>query len=153
MNRLYEAETLVHGLFDHAARSSAHTVDCLGITLTLPPEARFASVESVQRYVDDVLVRVGGPGAVRVRARAGATQAHYEPDSAVIAVPAGRDGRWALRELVVLHELAHHLAPRGTQPHGPEFASTLIELARAVMGPEAGLALEVVLRETGVPVG
>ncbi len=45
-----------------------------------------------------------------VRARRGTTAAHYEYDGdlATIAVP-DRHTTWALRELVVLHEIAHHL--------------------------------------------
>lgn len=126
----------------------------LGVPLTLPPEARFASVDSVQVYVD----RVTGPGRVRVRARAGASGAHYEsgPSGAVVAVPAGRDGAWALRELVVLHELAHHaVAEQGADgaAHGPVFTAAFIDLAARVMGPEAGLALRIVYTESGVAVG
>lgn len=126
----------------------------LGVPLTLPPEARFASVDSVQAYVD----RVAGAGAPRVRARAGASGAHYEsgPGGAVVAVPAGRDGAWALRELVVLHELAHHVvATAGADgaAHGPSFTRAFVDLAARVMGPEAGLALRIVYTESGVAVG
>ncbi len=126
----------------------------LGVPLTLPPEARFASVDSIQAYAD----RVVGPGVVRVRARAGAAGAHYEsgPAGPVVAVPAGRDGAWALRELVVLHELAHHLvAEAGADgaAHGPSFTAALVDLASRVMGPEAGLALRIVYLESGVAVG
>ncbi|NKY17298.1 TIGR04338 family metallohydrolase [Tsukamurella spumae] len=147
---------MVRGLFDHAG--AGRTVDVLGVPLTLPPEARFASVESVQRYADRVL----GSGAVRVRARAGSAGAHYESGGGtpVVAVPAGRDGAWALRELVVLHELAHHVAASGGGPgsadgaaHGPSFTAAFVELAARVMGPEAGLALRIVYSESGVAVG
>ncbi len=126
----------------------------LGVPLTLPPEARFGSVDSVQAYVDRVL----GPGEVRVRARAGATGAHYERGAdrrPTVAVPAGRDGAWALRELVVLHELAHHGAPSdaAAAAHGPEFTAAFVDLAARVMGPEAGLALRIVYAESGVTIG
>ena len=143
---------MVRGLFEHAA--AGRTVDVLGVSLTLPPESRFASVDAVQSYADRVL----GPGAVRVRARAGAGGAHYEsgPAGPVIAVPAGRDGAWALRELVVLHELAHHaVASTGADgaAHGPSFTAAFVDLAARVMGPEAGLALRIVYTESGVAVG
>ncbi len=140
---------MVRGLFEHAG--AGRTVDVLGVPLTLPPEARFACIDSVQAYADRVL----GPGAVRVRARRGESGAHYEsgPAGPVIAVPAGHDGAWALRELVVLHELAHHLAPDDAGgAHGPSFTATLIDLAARVMGPEAGLALRIVYTESGVVV-
>ncbi|CAM3655351.1 TIGR04338 family metallohydrolase [Tsukamurella ocularis] len=126
----------------------------LGVPLTLPPEARFASLDAVQAYAD----RVVGAGTVRVRARAGAAGAHYEsgPAGPVVAVPAGRDGAWALRELVILHELAHHaVASAGADgaAHGPSFTAAFVELAARVMGPEAGLALRIVYTESGVAVG
>lgn len=156
---VYRAEDMVHGLFDHAV--AGRTVDVFGVPLTLPPEARFASVESVQHYVD----RVIGRGEVRVRARAGASSAHYERadgTAPVIAVPAGRDGAWALRELVILHELAHHLVAQAQVSgagaadggvHGPAFTAALIDLAGAAMGPEAALALRIVYTESGVAIG
>ena len=55
-----------------------------------------------------------------------------------------------MRELVVLHELAHHLAA-GTGPaHGPQFVATFCDLAAAVMGPEVGHVLRVVYTKEGV---
>ncbi|MFC7754131.1 hypothetical protein [Tsukamurella soli] len=94
---LYQAESMVRGLFEHAQRAPGRAVDVCGIALTLPPEARFASLESVQRYVDDALRVLGRPAEVRVRARAGVAGAHYEPVPPVIAVPtgAGERGRCA----------------------------------------------------------
>ena len=69
-------------------------------------------------------------------------------DDATIAVP-DRSTTWALRELVVLHEVAHHLSQ--TEPaHGTEFTSTLCELADAVMGPEVAYVLRVVYAKEGV---
>lgn len=131
-------------------------LDFFGTQLTLPPEGRFASVQSVQRYVDDVLgmaaVREAWPGteALTVRARRGVTAAHYErgEHGAGIAVPEGR-ATWALRELVVLHEIAHHLCA-AEPPHGPEFVATFCELAGAVMGPEVAHVLHVVYAKEGV---
>ncbi|ADG77386.1 TIGR04338 family metallohydrolase OS=Tsukamurella paurometabola (strain ATCC 8368 / DSM / CCUG 35730 / CIP 100753 / JCM 10117 / KCTC 9821 / NBRC 16120 /NCIMB 702349 / NCTC 13040) OX=521096 GN=Tpau_0749 PE=4 SV=1 [Tsukamurella paurometabola] len=150
---VYRAEELVRGLFDHA--SGGRTVDVLGVPLTLPPEARFGSTASVQEYVDRVL----RPGQVRVRPRAGAGGAHYERGAGrmpTVAVPDGRDGAWALRELVILHELAHHVVAErdgDAAAHGPAFTAAFIELAARVMGPEAGLALRIVYTESGAAVG
>jgi putative metallohydrolase (TIGR04338 family) len=64
-------------------------------------------------------------------------------------VPDRREGDWALRELVVLHEIAHHLCDI-RPPHGPEFVATLCELAEIVMGPELGHVLRVVFAKEGV---
>jgi putative metallohydrolase (TIGR04338 family) len=54
-----------------------------------------------------------------------------------------------LRELVVLHEIAHHLCDV-EPPHGPEFVATFCELAEVVMGPEVGHVLRVVYAKEGV---
>ena len=153
--KVYAAEEFVRTLFDRAAEHGNRVVDFFGTQLTLPPEGRFASAAAVQSYVDDVLahpaVRDRWPGAwaLTVRARRGTTAAHYEcsEDDAVIAVP-DRLANWALRELVVLHEIAHHL--NDAEPaHGPEFVGTFCELADAVMGPEVGHVLRVVYAKEG----
>ncbi|HET6732710.1 TIGR04338 family metallohydrolase [Mycobacterium sp.] len=154
--KVYAAEEFVRTLFERAAERGNRSVDFFGTQLTLPPEARFASVSAVQRYADDVLalpgVRQRWPAAraLTVRARRGAGAAHYEciGDEATIAVPEQRTS-WALRELVALHEIAHHLS--GAQPpHGPEFVATLCDLAGMVMGPEVGHVLRVMYAKEGV---
>ena len=114
--------------------------------MRLPTERKFACIESIQNYVDTVLELPGicdGPFChagwkVNVRARQGTTAAHY--CAGTIAIPLGLGGRskWALRELVVLHELAHHLSLGG---HGPEFRFAFATLASLAMAPEVGLAL------------
>jgi putative metallohydrolase (TIGR04338 family) len=154
--KVYAAEQFVRTLFDRAAEHGSRAIEFFGAELTLPPEGRFASVESVQAYVDSVLdhpaVQQHWPhvAPMAVRPRRGVTAAHYErrDDYAVIAVPANRD-RWALRELVVLHEIAHHLCD-ATPAHGPEFIATFRELAGLVMGPEVEHVLRVVYSKEGV---
>ncbi|MEV6096562.1 TIGR04338 family metallohydrolase [Nocardia sp. NPDC051981] len=159
-SRVYDAEGLVRGMFDRADEFGARTVEVHGSHLTLPIERRFASVESVQAYVDRVLalnwVRARWDGAARpvtVRARAGAQAAHYETAGSVLAVPLHAHGTaWALRELVILHELAHHLEPErsGVAPHGPEFCGRYLELTDGVIGPEAALLLRTTMYSCGV---
>ena len=160
-SRVYAAEEFVRILFDRAAQNNSRAVDFFGSQVTLPPEARFASMESVQRYLDEVLAlpavaeRWPATGPLRVRARRAATAAHYESGAGggVIAVPQRLNADWAMRELVVLHELAHHLLSGcGAEgpAHGPEFTATLCDLAAAVMGPEAGHVLRVVYAKEGV---
>ena len=154
-SKVYAAEQFVRTLFDRAAEHGSRVVDFFGTQLTLPPEGRFASVESVQTYVDSVLnhpsVQRRWPALapISVRARRGATAAHHErrDGDAVIAVPART--RWALRELVVLHEIAHHVCD-AEPPHGPEFVATFTELAGLVMGPEVEHVLRVVYHEEGL---
>jgi putative metallohydrolase (TIGR04338 family) len=155
-SRVYAAEEFVRTLFDRAARHSSRSIDFFGEPLTLPPEARFGSVQAVQRYVDAVVnlpaVRTRWPacGPIAVRSRRATTAAHYEvvDGAGVIAVPAGE--QWALRELVVLHEVAHHLCPDASPAHGSAFVATFCALAAAVMGPEAGHVLRVVYAKEGV---
>jgi putative metallohydrolase (TIGR04338 family) len=158
---LYSAERLAHNVFERAARGG-HTLEIAGTTVTVPPEARFGSVDSVRDYVKRVLTmnsvvdrfpRASVP--VRVRARRGQREAHYEyrsaDDEGVIAVPDAAEGRWAMRELVVLHEIAHHLSPGSAEDkHGPRYAGTLIDLVGLALGPEAALVYRVTFGDSGV---
>ena len=155
-SKVYAAEQFARTLFDRAAEHGSRAVDFFGTSLTLPPEARFGSVDAVQRYVEQVVTmpalteRWSSPGGLTVRPRRGVQAAHYEnrDGAGVIAVPE-RSSRWALRELVVLHEIAHHLSP--VEPaHGAEFAATFCDLAELVMGPEAGHVLRVLYAKQGV---
>jgi len=155
--KVYAAEEFVRTLFDRAAEHGSPAVEFFGAQLTLPPEGRFGSVGAVQRYVDDVLAlpavrdRWADVLPLRVRARRAATAAHYEnrDGAGLIAVPDRDTADWALRELVVLHEVAHHLC-RAKPPHGPEFVATICELTELVMGPEVGHVLRVVYAKEGV---
>ena len=73
-SKVYAAEDFVRTLFDRAAEHGSGAVDFCGTQLTLPPEGRFGSVASAQRYVDDVLalpaVRQRWPGAAPLKVRA-----------------------------------------------------------------------------------
>ena len=156
-SKVYAAEEFVRTLFDRAAEHGSGSVEFFGEQLTLPPEARFASVAAVQRYVDEVLalpaVRRQWPNVAppKVRARRAATAAHYEnrDGAGVIAVPDRATAGWAMRELVVLHEIAHHLCD-AQPPHGSRYVATLCMLAELVMGPELGHVLRVVYAKEGV---
>ena len=82
----------------------------------------------------------------RVRARRGRYAArratYHRGDEPVIAIPNGAD-RWSMREIVVLHELAHHFTARPYTGHGPAFVSAFITLVEVVMGPNTATAAEV----------
>lgn len=153
-SRVYAAEQQVCRLFDSAESHNVRTVQVHGSTLTLPVERKFGSVESVQRYVDAVLalnwVRERYAAAttpVAVRARRGQALAHYDALPPTIAIPLRESNRaWALREMVVLHEIAHHLAPNGVS-HGRQFVDCFIELVTEIIGPEAGLVLRSAMYE------
>jgi len=148
--RVYDAEGVLRQIYDWAVQNANPAVSIAGVPLVLPPEVKFASVASVQSYCDRATQLIGTT-PVTVRARKGAAKAHYEPATRTIAVPEHREGNWAMRELVVLHELAHHVAP-GAQ-HGPAFASAFIDVLSTVMGPSAGLALRLVFADCGVKEG
>lgn len=89
-----------------------------------------------RRTVDGPRPSRGHRRALRVRRRV-----------ATIAVP-DRQSTGAA-ELVVLHEVAHHLC-RCEPPHGPDFVAAFCELAETVMGPEVGHVLRVTYAKEGV---
>jgi putative metallohydrolase (TIGR04338 family) len=146
--KVYEAEFALRDLYDRAMSLDSPVVELDGIRLTLPPEARFASIESIQSYANKVLPF---GNRVTVRARQGTRAAHYEPITRTVAIPDDL-GSWALREIVVLHELAHHLSRtdhEGGGGHGPHFVATFTQLLADTMGPEVGLAYRVLCAHSG----
>jgi putative metallohydrolase (TIGR04338 family) len=158
-SRVYAAEHLVGDVLNTVARTDARTFDFYGSTLALPDERKFGDIAGVQRYLDQVLdlnwVRDTWPTLaaqpVTVRSRKGAAHAAYR--LGVIAVPDHQQGiSWAMRELVVLHELAHHLA-RGGEAHGVQFVSTYLHLVNELVGHEVGLLLTDAYARNGVAFG
>jgi putative metallohydrolase (TIGR04338 family) len=153
---VYAAEDQLRSTLEAGGR-----VDFFGSTLDVPAERHFADLVSIQAYVDSVLrlapVQERWPdvGPVLVRERAGSSRAHYEPGSGgVIAIPlTGLPGqRWAARETVVLHEVAHHLVWSADDPaHGPRFCGALIRLYQHAISPSAALLLRAGLDSAGVP--
>ena len=148
-SRVYSAEKTLQWFYDHPA--SSHDVG--GVVVQLEPEARFASLDSITAYLDRVvshpavIAEFGHRGRIMVRERRGEKMAHYESATATIAVNTSGT-RWALRELVVLHEIAHHYARTGPA-HGTEFTATLTLLIELVMGPQAALALRLLYAGNG----
>ncbi len=136
-------------------------VQLAGSSVTLPIERKFGDIASVQRYVDAVLelpwVRqewLNAATPVTVRERQGPARAHYERVGHTIALPLHRGTTaWALRELVVLHEIAHHFAEPIEEPHGPEFTARLLRLVDCVIGAEAAFVLRVSLLDVGAAIG
>ncbi len=160
--RLYDAESQVRRQLELAA-AGARTVTVAASTLVLPLEVRFGSLDAVRRYVEGV--RSSLPFAqrfpraaatpVRVRARRGNQHAHYEaPDTIALHAPE-HGAAWSLRELVVLHEVAHHAAQHDLPPepaHGPAFAGAFVRIVTAALGPETGLLLTTAFADHGVAV-
>lgn len=137
-------------------------VDFFGSRLDVPAQRRFGDVASVQAYVDAVLALPGvrsaypSAGPVVVRERSGQGKAHYEPATAVIALPLRT--LWAGRETVVLHELAHHVSCSAGVPgdrggrrwHGPEFRAAMLTLVTEALGDPAALLLRAGYDAAGV---
>lgn len=147
-SRVYAAEEAWALRLD-AARRGARRAVVGGSSLTLPQELRFGSLEDAQRYADAHAV---GLPPVRLRPRKGQAAAHYSPPDDV-ALPLPRYGEpWALRESVLLHELAHHLAfhTYGTADHGPSYTTCMLDLVARALGEEAAFALRVDYGEHGV---
>ena len=155
--RVYEAEGVLARMIDR--RFDFPVVAAFGSRIVVPDDRKFGDIASVQRFVDSVLAldwvqraapaRAAAP--VRVRARAGATKAEYEFATHTIAVPPHRvGGRWAMRELVVLHEIAHHLAEDAG--HGPCFVSQFLHLVDELIGAEGGFLLRSALLDAGIAV-
>ena len=145
-------------------------VDFHGSRLQLPVQLRFGSLADASAYVNAVTQAQALP-SVRLRVRAGDARAHYErafgAGQAVIAVPAAA---WAMRESVLLHEIAHHVVAcasdeqddvdeRSDSPtcdaiaaHGPQFAAALVALVEHQLGAEAALLLRTGYIAAGVSV-
>ena len=132
-------------------------LELFGSKVVLPRETKFSGLAEVEIYVQRVLrhsdvVRVFGelPGPA-LRERRGQTKAHDEFDTETIALPVGQD--WALREIVVLHEIAHYLVHQKypkAQAHGREFARTQQMLIEWMIGVEVAWLLGIAFTDAGV---
>lgn len=145
--RVYAAESALRDLIAQAnsAPGGPVAVAVGGSKVVLPLEVRFGDLASVQRYCDLVmhLTQLSSRWPVRpvrVRERRGVNKAHWATTD-VIAIP---DAAWAMRETVVLHELAHHLTPEVVN-HGPEFQEALLDLYCEVMAPEVAFVARCLL--------
>ncbi len=155
-SRVYAAEEFVRTLFDRAAQHSSRAIDFFGAQITLPPEARFASVDSVQRYVDSVLAlpavaaqwpytdNGGGAGTAGRHGRALRAHRRRRGDRGAGPRNAGPYANWwcCMRWLTIC-------AVVEGRPHGPDFVATFCALAEAVMGAEAAHVLRVVYVKEG----
>lgn len=160
--RLYDAEQQVRRQLEFAA-AGARTITVASSTLVLPLEMRFGSLDGAQRYIDgiqatDAFGRLFPNAAavpLRLRARRGDRSAHYEPPDTIALHEPQHGTGWSLRELVVLHEVAHHAAHHDLAPetaHGPRYAGAFVRLVGDVLGLETGLLLTTAFAEHGVAV-
>jgi len=158
--RVYRAEDDWAARLD-AARRGATLATVGGSDLLLPAELRFGSLTAATEYAASVLtlpevVAVAGPLPVpELRPRRGQRAAHWEPPG-VIALPVPRHGEpWALRETVLLHELAHHVAETTglAVGHRAPYPALVLLVVSAALGEEAAFALRVAYGDHGVDVG
>lgn len=140
--RVYEAENTLMFLLDHGG-----TAQFQGSALTMPVERRFGDLDGVRRYLQEVRRRPWGfpqvPEPV-VRLRKGHTRAHWEFGTIALPDGIGEKG-WAMREVVVLHEYAHHVTwhIHGDVGHGPSYQEVYLGLLEHAVGPEAAFVVRV----------
>jgi putative metallohydrolase (TIGR04338 family) len=144
--RVYAAEDAWALQLDAARRGAPRAV-VAGSAVLLPAELRFGTLKAAQAYAD-----TWADVPVRLRERKGQGQAHWEaPD--VIALPLPQYGEpWALRESVLLHELAHHRAfhRHAVVDHGPSYVACMLELVAQALGEQAAFVLRVEYAEVGL---
>lgn len=151
---VYAAEWSLRSVMDLAESVDNWTYNFHGHIMELPRERKFADLESIQRYYNAVCelgqIQREWPGATapRVTARRGLQDsAHYVAGE--VHIPMLRNGRWSLREIVVLHELAHHLE---RDSHGPKFRGAFVYLVQVCMSAELALIFsEMLFTSVGKP--
>jgi len=134
---VYAAESVVLDMIDRGVDVAFH-----GSSLTVEPDRKFGQVTDIDAYLRWLRRNSWGYPEVpapHVRLRRGAAKASWEAP-ATIAVP---DAAWARRELIVLHEYAHHVtwhqSGGADNSHGPAFCRTLADLIRNAVGAGTGL--------------
>jgi putative metallohydrolase (TIGR04338 family) len=117
-----------------------------------PVELRWSKVEQVQGYVDIVLSwpwdhwRTGPAWPVKVEWDDWPNP-HYE--SGIIHLP--KAAPWTLRELIVLHELAHHFTQG--QLHELAWVRAFLDLTSTCMDPIVGQLLRTHFNQQGIATG
>ncbi|MQA12425.1 MAG: TIGR04338 family metallohydrolase [Pseudonocardiaceae bacterium] len=161
----YRVENIIHDMVDRANAAGDRTVNLFGSQLQLPEERRFGNLEGVQRYIDGVRelnwVRQEWPERAAVRLRVVPRQMKPGRGERLpvlyadgrISMPGDdlRDSEVYRRELVVLHELAHHFAYHiEANHHGPEFLGVYARLVEEIIGPEMRLLMQMNWYEAGL---
>ncbi len=147
---VYAAEDQVSSLLERGGRLDFH-----GSILDLPRQRELVDLGDVERYLAGIRTQPWGAGHTptpRVRRRRGVSRAHWQaPDT--IALPT--ETRWALQEMVVLHEYAHHVTwhDHRAADHGPVFQDTMTELVCQALAPSVGLVLRAAYHGAGARPG
>lgn len=140
---VYRAEDQWSSVIDRGG-----AVDFFGSMVQVPTQIRFGSLEDVRAYVEHVC-GVHDTVVPEVRHRKGGSRAHYE--DGVIAIPSSH--AWAMRESVLLHEIAHHMCVQdhSSSLHDAHFTTTMLTLVESRLGPEAALLLRTGYVNAGAP--
>lgn len=147
-SKVYAAESAVCRSIDMADSTGVRTCEVFGSLLELPVEYKFRTLEDVEHYCAQVLARIGwdGPRVNVYPAHPNQSKAHHLGTG--IYLPDREKESWAWREMVVLHELAHHITPGDA--HGARFAGAMVSLVGEAIGPEAAMLLRSAYLDTGV---
>jgi putative metallohydrolase (TIGR04338 family) len=129
--RLYDAEGVISGYTSNTAKKLLDRGPTVRTTGSV-------SIEACQAYVDHVTSRAWFQRRWGKRSRKVGHKVSGKAtwDGRDISLPP-----WSRSEDVILHELAHSLAPGGAAAHGPEFAGILLCLVEHMCGKEAKSAL------------
>lgn len=156
-SKVYGAEKSVRRTMDLVASSPKRSITLHNSTLHLPAELRFGTLDAVQAYVRHVEAQEwyrclpSSARPITVRRRKGNKAAHYEFNTIAINDTEYASRQWAMREIVVLHEVAHHVTDHG-EDHGPEFVGAFLYLVRNAMGWEVEFLLADAMRSHGVDI-
>ncbi|MET3962300.1 putative metallohydrolase (TIGR04338 family) [Marmoricola sp. OAE513] len=169
----YDAEDMVLAWLDAADPATGEVQvsvrrDGEARTMTYTPETepRFTRPEDVTRFTEQVLERLRGQTRafgtryrgreqrdVTVVAHTGWRKATYR-DGMIYLPRRERGGSWALRGMVVLHELAHHLntGVDGTiiDSHGEGFRATFVRLVEDLGWAETAAMLREAYDQVGL---
>ena len=152
---LYAAEGQLCRILDRYP--SGESLELFGSKVVLPKEQKFSNLEQYASYVATLLQNehvqneFGVFAGPQFRERRGQAKAEYEFKTTTIALPL--ENVWALREIVILHEVAHYLVHQIhplAQSHGPEFARTHLRLLEINLGPEVAWLLGIAYTDAGV---
>lgn len=145
--------TAVYGAEDQVATvlNRGGVVDFHGSTLDVPAQRRFGDLPAVRRYLLAVRAHPDGGADTplpTVRRRRGPTKAHWSAPGE-IALPESH--RWAMTELVLLHEYTHHLQwhRAGATAHDRQFCVIMCDLVGSALSPNAALLLRAAYIEAG----
>lgn len=173
---VYAAEDQIARLLERGGE-----VDFYGSKLQVPLQRHFGNLESVEAYLDalrDLTWGYGDTPRPRIVPSRSEHSAKWQAPN-TIRVP--DSSRWAMTEMVILHEYAHHVTHHvashsrsgfesrgwtGTGPevssgtgiekmagHGREFRQVFLDLVSNAIGAEARLLLTAALDQTGVGAG